>query len=123
MGLSARASPRVDAATKQSLIGLVDGAETGGWSTRSAFSYLELSQRRLERWRHRVADGISLDDETPGGDAVHGITPADEDEIIAGSNEWFMNWRGQPVTDIRTIAELIAVTTTTSGLRVHAAYD
>jgi transposase len=34
-----------------------------------------------------------------------------------------MNWRGRPLTDIRTIVELIAATTTTSGLTVQAAYD
>nr|HNH95034.1 hypothetical protein [Microthrixaceae bacterium] len=88
MGLSGRVPRRVDAATKEALIGLVGQAEAGGWSTRSACRYLELSQRRLERWRHRVAEGISLDDETPGGNPVHGITPAEEDEILAVFNEW-----------------------------------
>ncbi len=34
-----------------------------------------------------------------------------------------MNWRGRPLTDIRTIVELITATTTTTGLTVHAAYD
>ena len=34
-----------------------------------------------------------------------------------------MNWRGRPLTDIRTIIELIATTTTTTGLTVQAAYD
>jgi len=34
-----------------------------------------------------------------------------------------MNWRGQPLTDIRTIVELISATTTQSGLTVQAAYD
>jgi transposase len=34
-----------------------------------------------------------------------------------------MNWRGRPLTDIRTIVELIAATTTHSGLTVQAAYD
>ncbi len=34
-----------------------------------------------------------------------------------------MNWRGQPLTDIRTIVELIAATTTKSGLTVQASYD
>jgi hypothetical protein len=34
-----------------------------------------------------------------------------------------MNWRGRPLTDIRTIIELIAATTTTTGLTVAAAYD
>lgn len=34
-----------------------------------------------------------------------------------------MNWRGRPLTDIRTIVELIASTTTDTGLTVQAAYD
>jgi len=34
-----------------------------------------------------------------------------------------MNWRGRPLTDIRTIIELIAATTTTTGLTVQCAYD
>jgi hypothetical protein len=34
-----------------------------------------------------------------------------------------MNWRGRPLTDIRTIVELIAATTTQSGLTVQTAYD
>lgn len=34
-----------------------------------------------------------------------------------------MNWRGRPLTSIRTIIELISATTTTSGLSVQASYD
>lgn len=34
-----------------------------------------------------------------------------------------MNWRGRPLTDIRTIVELIAATTTKTGLAVQCAYD
>jgi len=34
-----------------------------------------------------------------------------------------MNWRGRDLTDIRTIIELIAATTTQTGLTVQAAYD
>ena len=34
-----------------------------------------------------------------------------------------INWRGQPLTDIRTIIELISATTTDTGLTVQAAYD
>ena len=34
-----------------------------------------------------------------------------------------MNWRGKPLTDIRTIVELIAATTTQTGLTVQAAHD
>ena len=34
-----------------------------------------------------------------------------------------INWRGKPLTDIRTIVELIGATTTTTGLTVQATYD
>ena len=34
-----------------------------------------------------------------------------------------MNWRGRPLTDIRTIVELIAATKTKTGLSVQASYD
>jgi hypothetical protein len=34
-----------------------------------------------------------------------------------------MNWRGRPLSDIRTIIELIAATTTKTGLTVQCAYD
>ena len=88
MGLSGRVPRRVDAATKVALIGVVDGAVEGGWTARDACRYLELSQRRLERWRCRATAGDSLDDEPPGGNPVHGLTPLEEDEIVAVFNEW-----------------------------------
>ena len=34
-----------------------------------------------------------------------------------------MNWRGRPLTSIRTIIELIGATTTQTGLTVQASYD
>jgi hypothetical protein len=34
-----------------------------------------------------------------------------------------MNWRGRPLTDIRTIVDLIAATKTKTGLAVQCAYD
>jgi len=34
-----------------------------------------------------------------------------------------MNWRGQPLTSLRTIIELIAATTTDTGLKIHAELD
>ena len=34
-----------------------------------------------------------------------------------------MNWRGRPLTDIRTIVELIAATATTTGVTIQADYD
>jgi hypothetical protein len=34
-----------------------------------------------------------------------------------------MNWRGEPLTTYRTVVELIAATTTRSGLKVQADLD
>lgn len=34
-----------------------------------------------------------------------------------------INWRGRPLTDLRTIVELIAATTTNTGLTIHAELD
>ena len=34
-----------------------------------------------------------------------------------------MNWRGRPLTTLRTIIELISATTTQTGLTIQAAYD
>ena len=34
-----------------------------------------------------------------------------------------INWRGRPLTSLRTIIELISATTTDTGLTVHAAHD
>lgn len=88
MGLSGRIPKRIEAATKTALIGLVDEAAEAGWSEAAACRYLELSPRRLQRWRRRVAAGMGLDDSASGGNPVHGLTPAEEDEIVAVFNEW-----------------------------------
>jgi hypothetical protein len=34
-----------------------------------------------------------------------------------------MNWRGRPLTDLRTVVELISATTTKTGLTVQASHD
>ena len=34
-----------------------------------------------------------------------------------------MNWRGRPLTSLRTIIELISATATTTGLTIQAAHD
>jgi transposase InsO family protein len=47
-----------------------------------------LSPRRLERWRARLVSGDGLNDNRPGGTPLHGLTPAEEDEIVAVFNEW-----------------------------------
>ena len=88
MGLSGRVPARVDAADKAALLGLVGRAEAAGWSTGAACGGLELSVRRVQRWRRRVADGSDLDGSAPGGNPSHGLTPHEEDEIVAVFDEW-----------------------------------
>jgi len=34
-----------------------------------------------------------------------------------------MNWRGKPLTSLRTVIELISATATTTGLTIKADYD
>ncbi|MGI8516241.1 MAG: helix-turn-helix domain-containing protein [Acidimicrobiia bacterium] len=55
--MSGRVPKRVDAATKAALMDLIGRATDAGWSTAQACRYLELPQRRLQRWRNRLADG------------------------------------------------------------------
>lgn len=88
MGLSGRIPARLDEATKVGVIELVAGAEAGGWTTAAACRYLELSRRRLERWRRRVDIGVGLTDRVSGGHPVHGITPGEEAEIVVVFHEW-----------------------------------
>lgn len=86
--MSGRIPARLDEATKVALVELVEGAERAGWSTAESCRYLELSRRRLERWRRRRSSGAGLTDRASGGNPVHGITPAEEAEIVAVFHEW-----------------------------------
>ncbi len=83
MGMSGCIPARLDEATKTAVVDLVAGAEAAGWTTAAACRYLELSRRRLERWRRRVDSGVGLADRASSGHPTHGITPAEEAEIVA----------------------------------------
>jgi len=87
LGLSGPIPARVDAATKQGLLGLVARANVDGWSITAACSYLELPKRRFERWRNRAGSG-DLVDLAPGGNPVHQITPSEETEILSVFEAW-----------------------------------
>ena len=78
---------------------------------------------RVRAWKHHLA---RLSTETGLAITVCHYPP--------GTSKWnkiehrlfsfiSMNWRGRPLTDIRTIVELIAATTTKTGLTVQCAYD
>ncbi|MEP6527842.1 MAG: hypothetical protein ABJA86_11835 [Nocardioidaceae bacterium] len=87
MGLSGRVPARVEAATKAGLLDLVDNALAQGWSLRRACGQLELAERRTHRWLVRRARGRLVDD-APGGSPVHGLLPAEEQEILALFDQW-----------------------------------
>jgi transposase InsO family protein len=77
----------VDAATKASLLELIDGAVAGGWTVRGACRLLELGETRAWRWLAR-RDRDELADKTPGGHPVHGLLPAEAETIVALFHEW-----------------------------------
>ena len=52
-----------------------------------------------------------------------GFYALDDESSHPGGTLGEGDWRGRPLTDIRTIVELIAATTTKTGLSVQAAYD
>lgn len=87
MGLSGRVPNRVDAATKQALLSLLEQATDAGWSRREACRGLELPERRANRWlRRRAADRLA--DAKPGGSALHGILAEEAAAILAVFEEW-----------------------------------
>jgi putative transposase len=87
LGLSGRVPRRVDAATKTGLLELIDGAVEGGWTVRGACRLLELGEGRAWRWMDRRARD-ELADKPPGGNPLHGLLPAEADEIVALFYEW-----------------------------------
>lgn len=89
--------PRVDAATKEGLLALVDEAIAAGWSQTDICRVLGLDVTRLWRWRKRAALG-RLDD-TPRKAAGTGLTEREEREVLALIEEW-----GTHDRSVRTLA-------------------
>lgn len=87
MGLSGRVPSRVDAATKEALLGLLDEARESGWTWRQACARLDLPERRANRWLRRREAG-RLADGKPGGPPVHGILDGEVREILAVFEAW-----------------------------------
>jgi transposase InsO family protein len=85
--MSGRVSARVDAATKAGLLDLLDDAIEQGWTLRGACHQLELAERRAHRWLVRRARG-RLADTAPGGSPMHGLLPAEAEQILALFDEW-----------------------------------
>ena len=64
--------PRVAAATKHALLGLVELAVAEGFTAQAACRVLQVGERRVNRWQARRAAG-ALQDRPGGGGAVHGL--------------------------------------------------
>ncbi len=87
MGLGGRVPRSVEAATKDQLLQLLDGALAAGWSLRDACRALELPERRAYRWLDRRAGG-RLADAAPGGSPMHGVLPDEVERILALFEQW-----------------------------------
>ena len=77
---------RVDAATKQRLIELVDEAAAHGVGGMEACRELRLDPTRLWRWRQRAAAGQLADAHERTG--LHGLLPEEEEAILTLAREW-----------------------------------
>ena len=66
---------RVDAATKQGLLDLVDYAAGRGWPVSKTCEVPGLSDRRHRRFRRRQDSGNKLDDGRPGA-PLNALTPS-----------------------------------------------
>ncbi len=87
MGLSGRVPSRVDGATKDGLLELIDSATEAGWTLRAACRELELTELRAYRWMQRREAG-ELTDRAPGGNPMHGLLDDEITEIIALYRQW-----------------------------------
>lgn len=87
MGLGGRVPNRVDAATKQALLDLLEQAAGQGWSWRAACGVLDVPERRANRWRRRRRAG-RLADARPGGAPVHGLLAEEVEAIVAVFEQW-----------------------------------
>ena len=87
MGLIGGVPPRVAAATKAALLGLVELAVAEGFTVRAACRVLQLSERRVNRWQARRAAG-GLEDQAPGGSPMHGLLDEEVQAILELAEEW-----------------------------------
>jgi len=79
--------PRVAAATKHALLGLVDQAVAEGLSVQAACRVLQVGERRVNRWQARRAAG-TLADRPAGGGAVHGLLDEEVEAILELAEQW-----------------------------------
>jgi putative transposase len=87
LGLGGPVPRRVDAATKASLLELIDKAIEDGRTLRAACRELELGEVRAHRWIARRALG-RLVDKVSGGSPSHGLLDDEVTEILALFDQW-----------------------------------
>jgi len=69
------------------MLELIDQAVVAGWEQRRACRYLELDERRVQRWQRRRAAG-TLADRSVGGHPVHGLLAEEQAAIIKLFDRW-----------------------------------
>jgi putative transposase len=78
----------VSAEAKLELLGLIDRATSEGWSHARACRVLDLADVRAYRWQRRLQETGSLEDDRPGGGAVHGLLEWEEQAILELIETW-----------------------------------
>ena len=78
----------MSAGAKLELLGLIDRAVGDGWAHARACRVLDLADVRAHRWRARLRETGSLEDQDPGGGAVHGILGWEEQAILCLIETW-----------------------------------
>jgi transposase InsO family protein len=88
LGLTGPVPARVPAEVKELVLKTVDDAVADGFSHRWVCSLWEVSDDRVHRWRARQRALGTLADLSSGGNPVHGLIPAEIDQILAIAEEW-----------------------------------
>ena len=78
----------MSAGTKLELLGLIDGAVKDGWAHARACRVLDLADVRAHRWRQRLRETGTLEDQQSGGGAVHAILAWEEQAILDLIEQW-----------------------------------
>jgi transposase InsO family protein len=78
----------VSAEVKELVLKTVDDAVAAGFTHRWACGLWQVSDDRVHRWRARQRDIGTLEDQAPGGTALHRLLPWEVDEILAVCEEW-----------------------------------
>ncbi len=80
----------MDACVKAGLLELIDHAVAEGWSRRRACRLLDVDESRAASWQARHAAGgpEALIDQSPGGNALHGILEVERAAIIDLYRTW-----------------------------------